>query len=317
MNTRENVLAAIQGKPVDYTPASFSMHFPKAEAFGEAGVKSHFDFYKKTNVDIMKIMNEHLVPDFGEIKVPSDWNKIPSFSLKDKFLSDQVDFVKRILDESDDSMFSLGTIHGVCASSIHPIEGRYGYVPVRELQVAHLRENPTPFLDACKRITDAMCLLTEAVLAAGLDGIYYAALGGEKHFMTDGEFALAIEPFDKQILQVAKEHGSCNFVHICKENLNMDRYRSYADLIDVANWGVYETGYSLEQGRLLFPEAAIMGGLANRSGVLVEGTEEELEKAVKKVVSDFGPKKFILGADCTLATEMDYSRIRQAVQAAR
>ena len=96
----------------------------------------------------------------------------------------------------------------------------------------------------------------------------------------------------------------------------MQRYANYDAFADVVNWGVYETNYSLEEGRKLFPNTTIMGGLANRSGVLVDGTLEELEAAVHKIISDFGTRGFILGADCTLPTEISYERIMAAVKAA-
>ena len=60
-----------------------------------------------------------------------------------------------------------------------------------------------------------------------------------------------------------------------------------------------------------------MGGLANRSGVMVDGTEEQLAEAAKKIVREFGKKGFILGADCTLPTEIPYERIRVIVDAVR
>ena len=119
------------------------------------------------------------------------------------------------------------------------------------------------------RIADALCELVSASAALGVDGIYYAALGGERHFFTDEEFYQWIAPFDRRILQTARQAGVYTFLHICKENLNMQRYKDYGGLVDVVNWGVYETDFPLEAGRELFPQAAIMGGLANRSGVLV------------------------------------------------
>ncbi len=60
-----------------------------------------------------------------------------------------------------------------------------------------------------------------------------------------------------------------------------------------------------------------MGGLANRSGVMMDGTIEELKAAAQKVISDYGKSSFILGADCTLPTEIAYERIRAIVAAAR
>ena len=162
-----------------------------------------------------------------------------------------------------------------------------------------------------------MCQLAAKYKELGLDGIYYAALGGEKHYFTDEEFSEMIEPFDKEILKASKEAGCINFLHMCKNNLNMKRYESYNSLADVVNWGIYETDFSLEEGRRLFPGTAVMGGLANRSGVMVEGTMDELKAEAKKVIRDYGKTSFILGADCTLPTEIPYDRIRAIAEAAR
>lgn len=317
MTKKERVWRAIQGKEVDYVPTGFSLHFAKDKAEGEAGVKSHLIFFKETDTDIIKIMNENLVPDVGEIKVPEDWNKIPVYSLKDNFMQRQIELVKRIMDQADADAFALGTLHGVCASAIHPIEARYGYEKVRQLFCTHIRENKTPVVEAFKRIADGMCQLAIKYKELGLEGIYYAALGGEMRYFTDQEFKECIEPFDRQILKASKEAGGVNFLHMCKNGLNMKRYEGYCDLVDVVNWGVYETDFSLEEGHRLFPGITIMGGLANRSGVLVDGTIEELQAAVGEIIHTYGKKGFILGADCTVPTEIDYTRIRAVVEAAR
>jgi len=60
-----------------------------------------------------------------------------------------------------------------------------------------------------------------------------------------------------------------------------------------------------------------MGGLANRSGVLVNGSDEELVQAVRDILASQGKLKFILGADCTLPTDIDYRRIKLICDTAR
>lgn len=317
MTKKERVWAAIRGEETDRVPVGFSLHFEKGSAEGEAGVKSHLDFFRETDTDIIKIMNENLVPDVGEIRCPEDWEKIPSYSLKDSFMQRQTDMVKRIMESADPDAFAIGTLHGICASAIHPIEARYGYGHVRELLCAHIRENKTPVMEAFKRIADGMCQLAAEYKKLGLEGIYYAALGGEGRYFTDEEFKECIEPFDRQILQASREAGGVNFLHMCKDGLNMKRYESYNDLAEVVNWGVYETGFTLEEGRELFPGTCIMGGLANRSGVMVDGTMEELQEAVRGIVRTYGKKGFILGADCTLPTEIDYARIKAVAEAVK
>lgn len=316
MNKTERMLAAINHQPVDHVPACFSLHFPKEIAFGEAAIKAHIDFYRQTDCDVLKIMNENLVPEIGEMNSPDDWKKIPAYNRHSPFIVKQLDMIKRILDDVGEPVYSLATVHGICASAIHPIERRYGYIPVREMMVAHLRQNKTVVLDAFHRIADALSDLAAACIETGANGIYYAALGGEKHFYTDEEFAEVIEPLDRQILNAAREAGGHTLLHICKNNLEMSRYAKYGELSDIVNWGVFEVPYSLEEGRRLFPRAAIMGGLANRSGVLVNGTENELKEAVQSIIRGFGEIGFILGADCTLPTEISYQRIMAAVHAA-
>ena len=315
MNRKERVLAAIQGQKVDHVPTLFTLHFPREAAFGQAAVDAHVEFYQKAGCDILKIMNEHLIPPIGEIRAPEDWKRVGAFTKKDYVLADQIDLVKRVLDAAQPE-YSVATVHGVCASVIHPIEQTYGYVPSRKILCASLRENREMMLEAHQKVTDTMCELSRACVEAGVDGIYYAALGGEKHFYTDEEFETCIKPFDIQIMKAIREAGGHVFLHICKENLNMERYRDYTPYADVVNWGVNETKFSLEEGRKLFPGCTILGGLANRSGVLVEGTPEDITRAARAIIRDFGEEKFILGADCTLPTEIPYENITAAVQAA-
>lgn len=316
MTKKERVISAIKMEEVDHVPSCFSLHFDEDQAYGEKGVKSHIDFFKKTDTDILKIMNENLVPNMGEIRVPSDWKKFREISLEDDFIQKQLDFVKKILDQTEnvEEVFTVGTMHGIVASAIHPIEKKYGYEKSRELLCEHLREGKSYLLDVFKKIEEGMNLLSEAYLSLGLDGVYYASLGGEKYYFKDQEFKNYIAPYEKNILKNIKDNNGYTILHICKDDLNINRYSSFVEYSDIINWGVYEGGVSLEKGKEVFGDVAIMGGLKNRSGVLVEGSELEIRKEVEKIINSFGKKGFILGADCTLPTDISYKRIAAAVK---
>lgn len=318
MTKKDRVVAAIAGRKVDAVPSCFSMHFPKDRNFGENAVQEHLKFFQQTDTDILKLMNENLVPDMGPIQCPEDWKQVRTLTMQDDFMVRQMELTKRILDTSDADAFRVGTLHGICASAIHPIEHRYGYREVRQMLCEHLRQNKAPVLDAMKRIADVLCHLGRSYIEAGMDGVFYASLGGEKHFFTDEEFDEYIRPFDIQIMQAIKSAGGYTILHICKENLHMERYAGYTDISDAVNWGVYETGYSLAQGRKLFDGCAIMGGFANHPGtVLVDGPDEAIRLQAREAIREAGRFKFILGADCTLPTGVHYSNIRAAVEAAR
>lgn len=317
MNKKERVLTAINGGKVDHVPTCFSLHFPKKFAFGGEGVHAHNRFFSQTDTDVFKIMNENLVPYMGDIKRPEDWDKIDKISLSDEFMVSQLNMVDDILEFCGNDNFVVATLHGTVASGIHPIEDVYGYDRVREMFCEHIRENPQPMADAFKRLSDGMAILAQKLISIGVDGIYYAALGGENYYFTDEEFSKYIAPLDMMILRAAKEAGGYNFLHMCKDKLNLERFSSYTEYTDVVNWGVYEDNISLDEGKEIFKDTTIMGGLQNREGVLVDGTDEELVDEVKKIIASQGKEKFILGADCTLATDTDYSRIRLITDTAR
>lgn len=319
MTKKERVIAAIKCVEVDAVPSGYSLHFPAEAAHGEAGVQSHLDFFKATDTDILKIMNENLVPYFGKINTPADYKRlIPTMSMKNDFMVKQMDFTKSILDRCEPDGFTMGTLHGALASGLHPLEKMgIGYEAARELQTRILREDHGRTLSGMKRIADVMCELAQAYIKIGLDGVYYAALGAEARYLTDEEFEQWIKPLDLQIMQAIREAGGYCFLHICKDGLNMQRYADYAPYADVVNWGVYEAPLSMEDGCRLFPGKCVMGGLPNRHGVLVDGTHEEVKQAVRDVIAAHGRKGLILGADCTLATEQDLSKVRAAVEAAR
>ena len=318
MKKRERVIRAIKGEEVDKIPSGFSLHFPTSVAKGEQAVEAHLDFFEKTDTDIIKIMNENLVPVVSGIKEPEDFDKIPAVSMNDEFMKHQVELTKRILEKSDPTAFSLGTLHGIVASSVQPFEmGGMEYLKARKFVLDSLRKNEKPVLAAFDRITEGMCELAKTYIHLGVDGVYYAALGGEADLLTDEEHTRWFKPYDLKIMKAIKEAGGYCFLHICKDGLNMERYRDYGELTDVANWGVYEAPFSLKEGRKLFPKTCIMGGLKNRSGVLIDGSKEEIHQAVKDIAEEAGRTSFILGADCTLPTEIPYERVRMAVEAAR
>lgn len=319
MNKKERVLAAIRQKPVDYVPCGFSLHFPQSQSYDEEGVRAHLRFFEESDTDIIKIMNENLFPCFGAMTDADSYSALcKGFSIGSAFMQDQIAFTREILDRAEGDAFSVGTLHGITASAIHPLEKMgISYQEARERQVAYLRDNPHKMLSAMARITDTLSELAVKYVGAGLDGVYYAALGGEYRYFTDEEFHAWIEPFDKQVLSAIREAGGYVFLHICKDRLNMERYASYAEYADVVNWGVHAAPFSLEDGRRLFKGKTVMGGLPDRHGVLVDGSEEEIAAAVEGIIGSYGRTGLIVGADCTLATEQDMAKLSAAVRACR
>lgn len=314
MNKRERVMAVVEGRKPDRIPSGFWLHFPPGNDCGKAAEDIHIDFFQRTGTDICKVMNENLLPMDESIKTPSDWSHIRPFNKKADFVVRQIDLIKRVCDRMAGEAVVLSTIHGVVASISHVLGGGALYDRDKLLQVRHMRQNPQGMRAAYEAVTEILQYLAEETLRAGADGIYYAALGGEKYGHTDEEFETFVRPGDLAVMDAAKGRRCFNVLHICKDNIDLGRYALYPG--EVVNWGVYSDNLSLEDGRKLFPGRVILGGLDDRSGVLVEGTLEQIRAEVKQVIDGFGREGFILGSDCTLPTEIDYERIRCAVEAA-
>ena len=51
--------------------------------------------------------------------------------------------------------------------------------------------------------------------------------------------------------------------------------------------------------------------------MMVEGTKADIQDEVKTIISRFGKEGFILGADCTLPTDIPIDNICAAIEAAR
>lgn len=317
MNYKERVIKAINKEKVDHVPASFSCHFPVGCENGDAALKAHKDFVEATDTDILKIMNENLVPYSEGIKCAKDWDKIPGFTVNDAFIQRELDLVKRILDYNQGDRFITATLHGAVASTLHPFERDYGYDAGRQFQVDCYRENKKVVADCTKRVCEGMAEFAQKLIEIGCDSVYYASLGAENRLYTDEEFAELVAPNDLMIMKAIKDAGGYCILHMCKDGLNMKRYKSYAPYADIVNWGVYEAPLSLEEGRKLFPGATVLGGFANRTGIIVDGSIDELKAHAKEIVNGFGKTGFIIGADCTLATELPVERVRAIVDAIR
>lgn len=310
MNKRENVLKLLGGQKSDYIPAGFWIHFNDEvnKAGVDAQVKAHKEFADETNMDIIKIMNEYEFRREEKVEKASDWNKIKALPKSDDLFKNQHEVMKKTLSVLNGEVYTLGTVHGVVASLSHSSGLSYSQSP--EIIMEHAKENKEAVLNAIKATTENVINMLNQIQNTDVDGIYYAALGAEKDRFTREFFDEFIKPYDLMVLNEIKDKKI--FLHMCKENVDLERFTDYPS--DVVNWAVHEGDYSLAEGAELFTDKIILGGMDDRSGVLVEGTEEEIEEKINQIKQEVDLNRFILGADCTLPTEIDYNRIRFSIE---
>lgn len=314
MNKIETFKAALAGAPVDYVPSGFWLHFPEEDWTGKAAIRAHLDFYREADPDVVKVMNEYRYRMDTPISRLEDWATWKPLKTKGGYYQGQLDIIKGVADKLGGEAPILATIHGVYISAFHGGRRTEATFDMPHLLTQHLKECPEAVMPAFRSVTDSLIELSLACLEAGASGIFYSSIGGESDRFDEETFTRYLKPFEVEILDEVSRHTDQIVLHVCKPQPRLAPYADYRAA--AVNWAVHESEVSLEAGAKLF-EKTVLGGLDDRSGVLIDGTKEQIQSAVRDIIERFGREKLILGADCTLPTNISSARIRTAVEAAR
>lgn len=305
MNKITRVRAVLSGEKPDRVPASFWFHFPKEKAHGKAAVKAHLEYYRQSGCDFLKIMNEHPYRVETEIRNPSDWRKIKPAPLSSDFFQEQLDEIKMLTDELGGECLTTTTIFNPFSSGNHASGKKV---------TEHLKMDSDSVNIGLGIIAESLAEFSLACIEAGADGIYFSAQGGEADRFEEDAFLEYIKPHDLKVLNAVKDRGELNILHICKDNIRLHLYSNYPG--NAVNWAATSKhNIPLTAGKRLF-NRTILGGMDNR-GVIVSGSPEEIEKQVHDILAEFGLENLILGADCTLPTEINIDNIRAAIEATK
>lgn len=302
MNKRTRLLNCLTGKDYDRIPGSFWHHFPESEWFGPTAVKAHLRLYREAGLDFIKIMEEiHYTFD---IKSAMDWKRYmpPKRNAPERVA--QRELISRIADELAEECVVYTTIFDPLRTTGYPM----GYDVIE----SHISENIKSVSGAFMAMAESTAEFAADCIAAGADGIFFSTKGAEKGRFSPEVFESVVENPDRFICDAAAERSALNILHICGLDTELKNYMDFPAA--AVNWDCHSGCYDLNKGALVFPDKVILGGMENRSGVLVNGSETEIREAVSEITKDFkAENRFILGADCTLPEDVEYDRIRTAI----
>lgn len=295
--------------------AGFWIHFPEDAATGQAAIDTHLDYFRTTGVDLAKVMCENLQPDNGLLTEPGQWRALRPMRPGDDRFEDQIRIIAAIRDAMGPDVTILATVHSLVASAFHA-SGRVGdYERDRHIIADHLRADPASVDGYLAAVAESLTELGDASLAAGADGIYLAALGGERAFITDEEHARHIAPLESAMLDHFNQCSDANILHICKENLNLDRYRDYHP--QAVSWSVKPPNPSLAEGFKIFPDATIVGGINHRDPRWDATDPAEVAAMVTDAIANATDlARYVVAADCTLDSAVIWPNIATAVHTA-
>ena len=308
INKRDIVLDLLNdSQKRNYIPGAFFMHFGKENYFGQAAVNKHLDYFKATDLDIVKIQYEKRFPLIPEIQNPSDWAKVPL--LKKDFYADQLKVIEEIVKRSKKDALVIATVYSPLSFA--------GHLTGYKHHINHLNEDPELVKKGLEVITESTILFVKECAKLGVDGFFQATQGGEyKRFTDDTIFKTFIKPFDLSIANEIHAKGICNFLHI---HAGEGKYKDYSEFTDFPSH-IINCGLDLENENVTTQDLykifkkPILGGL-RRDGIVVNGSREEITQKVNEVITD-APERFLLGANCTVPSHTEWTNIRLAMDIA-
>ena len=314
MTKRERVIAAMNNLPVDRPPVGFWFHFKPDQALGQACVNAHLDYYNTVDTDIAKLMCDGYFdypnPVAKNIKDSKDWYAMKPLGPDSAFIREQVERAKAVKNGLKGGQFILYNVFAPFSSI------RFG--AGEDIVMKHLKEDPDAIEYALNVIAEDNATLCELLLTeAKIDGIYYCVQGGEKDRFSIEEYRRLITPGDVKVLEHANRFSEYNVLHCCGwagiPN-NLEDWQDYP--AKAVNWACFIEKVGLKEGKAFFGGKCVLGGFDNRAtGLLVNGTEDEIRAFTKKLMWETGAAGVMLGADCTLPNTINLDHIRWVLNA--
>ncbi len=308
MNKRDVILGlADASRPLPYVPAAFFLHFPAAFHSGPAAVDKHLEYFRYTGMDFVKIQYERAFPATPQIQTPADWAKMPHYGRD--FFGGQLEAVKGLVQAVGREAVIVMTLYSpfMCA----------GQATGQALLTEHLHREPEKVRKGLEIVTDSLLEFVRECIRLGIDGFYASTQGGEVSRFTEAHvFKEYIKPFDLVLMEEAKRACPFNILHVCDYHLDYDDFSPFLDYPGT----VVNSPLKLGARRLTPKDAAelfkrpYMGGL-DRKGILANGTPEQIRQAVNAVIEQ-APPRFILGADCTVPSDIPWDNLKIAIEAA-
>jgi uroporphyrinogen decarboxylase len=308
LNKRERMLGWLAGQTTpSYTPAAFFLHFGDGYKTGSAAAKRHLEFFRHTGMDFVKIQFEQTYARQDFLQKPADWSKLKLAKLD--FYEPLLQAVRELVKSEKKNSLILMTLYspfmcaGQCASS-----------PVL---IRHLEENPEAVKKGLEILTESQLLFVRACIKEGIDGFYASTQGGEaSRFGNSAIFTNYIKPFDLVSMKEAASTCPFNILHVCDYVAPYSSYAAYYDYPGhVVNCNVKLTDRRISAQDITAKfKRPFMGGM-DRHGIIATGSSDELAAEIRRVVKS-APKPFLLGADCTVAADTDWDRLKHAISVA-
>lgn len=331
MTKRERFEKFLANEPVDRVPVAFFHHFTTEQEWlsgmtNEAAFEKNIEGHRKArevfDPDVIKVMNDTLMimpVDASFVKIPADLRKIQPPMPGSPFFEKSKELTQRVVEiykGSDAPIYITG--FSPCIILRTAISGMDVGTEKSDKTKLHtfLEEDPESVMAALDKIADSVIALTKMLLTeTGAEAIYLS-VNNQSHYVPDEFYTKYITPSDKKVIAAVNELSKFNMLHICgyhgKAN-NLELFKDYD--FPVINWAVHAEGVGLAEGKKIFGGKPVCGGFA-QAETIYTGTREEVKAETYKYLDEVGQVGVMLGADCTVPTDIDDNRLEWVRQAA-
>lgn len=330
MTKRERFEKFLANEPVDRVPVAFFHHFTTEqewltgltdEAAFEKNIEGHRKAREVFDPDVIKIMNDTLMimpVDASFVQTPADLRKLQPPMPGSAFFEKSKELTKRVVAiyEGSDAPIYI-TAFSPCIILRTALSGMdVGTEVAHSRLYSFLEEDPESVMAGLDIIADSVNALNKMLLTeCGAEAVYLS-VNNQAHYVPDEFYTKYITPSDKKVIAAANELSRFNMLHICgyhgKSN-NMELFKDYD--VPVFNWAVHAEGVGLAEGKKMFGGKPVCAGFA-QAETIYTGTREEVVAEACKYLDEAGQVGVMLGADCTVPTDIDDNRLEWVRQAA-
>lgn len=320
---REIVLKAFHNEKTERIPVGFWYHFLEGDEFNAAlkrpellqkNLEGHRKFKEAFDPDFVKIMTDGLffLPfDFSGVEKAEDLKSLKPLPENHPFYEKNEELVKGVREIFGEDTLLFFNEFSPLNQLLWGLGGIGGPLGIQRLK-KFLEQDGEAVAYALDVLAESLNVLTKRVVKPGLaDGIYLS-VNNPNRAIPAQIYNAFVAPSERKILESAKEVSPDNILHICGFAGNRNILSVYQDYpVEVVNWAVHAEELGLAEGKKFFGGKTVIGGFDNvKEGLLYSGTKQEIEDYVEKLLKGTGRDGIIVGADCTVPSDIDIERLK-------
>lgn len=321
MSKRDLVLKAFHNEEVERVPVGFWFHFAVGDEFNQGvtneavvqkNIAGHKKYVEEFHPDFVKLMSDGFFAYPNELLAKGvdiqDLKDIKPIGANHPWIEKQVQLVKTLTDSFGSEVATFYNIFAPATYIKLLLADSGSGIKIED----YFKADKKIFQHVLNVVTEDIKTLAERVIAEGkADGIYLSVQNIQSSIVGKADYEEVFAPGETAILEAANKLGNNNILHICGYEGARNDLSFYTEYpAQIINWAVTIEKVSLEEGKKLFGGKAVIGGFANTAqDLLYKGSREEIEAYTQKLIENAGKKGVILGADCTVPSDIDLQRL--------